>query len=179
MVVHKWIHALSLMSALGAAFPSVATPMTGADGLFAPATDYTLPYRVDGLFDFTAIGIGAGITVRFDTQMQNVTLLSLGDILIAGVIDASGIELALETPGQIVLTGSISADSISLRANGMLLTGDLEVGTGAADGNTCLGLRGCVPRIPGARVFAVPEPATPWLVALLLPLLAWFGCKRT
>lgn len=175
----KRIHALSLVLALGAAFPSAATTMTGADGRFAPATDYTLPYRAGGLFDFTAIDIGAGITVRFDTQMKNVTLLSLGDILIAGVIDAIGSKLVLETPGQIVLTGSISADSISLTANGMLLTGDLEVGARAADGNACLGLRGCVPRIPGAGVFAVPEPATPWLVMLMLPMLAWFGRKRT
>lgn len=198
-----WTHALTLLLTLSAAFPSAATIITGADGPFAPATDYTLPYRADGIFDFTAIDIGSGITVRFDSQMQNVTLLSLGDILIAGVIDAVGINLVLETPGQIVLTGTILADSISLAANSMSLTGDWGVGARTIGGNLCLS-RDCVPRIPpsdrltfppgtlkvlpgrdislrapGAGVFAVPEPATPWLITLLLPMLVLFGRKRT
>lgn len=218
--MRKWIDALMLVFALCATIPAAATPMTGADGPFAPVTDYTLPYRADGLFDFTAIDIGAGITVGFDSQMQNVTLLSLGDILIAGVIDASGISLALETPGQIVLTGSVSANSIWLMAgsilfaeNSILLTGgDLGVGTGTTGGGICLSLRGCEPmppldrlsgrdvtlsalgipgmlqlrqggdillRVPGAGVFAVPEPATSWLITLLLPMLTLLGRKRT
>lgn len=194
--MHKRIHALMLVLALNVAFPAAATSITGTDGPLAPATDYTLPYRADGIFDFTSINIGAGITVRVDTQMQNVTLLSQGDILIAGVIDAIGTTLVLETPGQIILTGTILADSVSLMADNMLLTGNL------GGGDTCL--RDCGPLVPslggltltsgtlqlrqggditllapGARVFAVPEPATPWLVALLLPTLAWFGRKRT
>ncbi|MBS0311629.1 MAG: hypothetical protein JSR88_09865, partial [Proteobacteria bacterium] len=64
----------------------MVTPITGADSPLAPAADYTLPYRADGIFDFSAIDLGAGITLRFDPQTRNVTLLSLGDILIAGVI---------------------------------------------------------------------------------------------
>jgi hypothetical protein len=179
--VYKWIHALTLVLALGAACPAAATAMTGTDGLFSPATDVTLPYRAGGLFDFTAIDIGSGVTVRFDTQMQDVTLRSLGDIQIAGAIDAIGIRLVLETPGQIVLTGSILADSILLVANGMLLEGNLGIspGTGPCiqDCGTLHPLPGRLPIPPGA-VVSVPEPATVWLLALLLPLLARSGRRR-
>src|SRR3569832_1853482 len=80
--------------------PAVVTPITGVDGPLAPAADYTLPYRADGLFDFSAIDLGSGITFRFDPQTQKVRLLSLGDILITGMIDANRINLALETPGR-------------------------------------------------------------------------------
>jgi hypothetical protein len=116
-------------------------------------------------------------------------LLSLGDILIAGVVDAIGIQLALETPGQIVVTGSISAGSISLAANAMTLTGNLQI--------QCL--EDCAPTLippllrPRSidswqllqggdvriRASTVPEPATLWLIALLLPALALLGRKRT
>lgn len=62
------MHALTLMRALSAAFPSatsaisiagangpfaslpaVATSITGADGPLAPAADYALPYRAAGI----------------------------------------------------------------------------------------------------------------------------------
>ncbi|MBI3430772.1 MAG: hypothetical protein HY018_01000 [Hydrogenophilales bacterium] len=195
--MRKWIHALTLMLALSAAFPAlaltlsigstndpfapppaVATPITGVDGRLAPVMDYTLPYRADGLFDFSIIDLGAGITLRFDAQMQNVKLLSLGDILIAGAIDASGINLALETPGRIVITGSSSilADSLSLSASTLLLDGSVTLTPDALYlppvGNiTILG--------PGSITLTVPEPATPWLVATLLPLLMLLGRQRT
>lgn len=196
--MRKWIQALSLVPLLAAAFPSMATLMTGTDGALAPTTDYTLTYRADGMFDFTAIDIGSGVTLRFDTQIQNVTLLSLGDIRVAGVIDAMGIDLVLETPGRIAITGSISADSISLTGNSLSWAGDKGVGAEAISRDLCLS-RVCRPRTssldgsllptgtlqvrsgaditiraPVTRVFTVPEPATPWLVTLLLPMLALF-----
>jgi hypothetical protein len=221
--VRNWIRALALVFPLSAAFPALASTITGADGLLAPAADYTLPYRADGIFDFSAIDLGAGITLRFDPQTQNVTLLSLGDILIAGVVDAIGIQLALETPGQIVVTGSISAGSISLAGGAVTLTGGSRVST--AGGNLSLsGKSQLVPgrgaSVPGAdlllsgavllrgggdisigvpgdaispgalrleggnisirggTISAVPEPATSWLIALLLPALALLGGKR-
>jgi hypothetical protein len=158
----------------------MASIITGVDGNFAPVTDYTLPYRADGIFDFSAINIGNGTTLRFDTQMQNVTLLSLGDILIAGGIEAPGINLTLETLGQIVFTGSISAYGISLTGNQITATGIIT------SGGLCLGR--CDPPIPPIRVLlppdarlplppridlirSVPEPSTLWLV-MLLPMLA-------
>jgi hypothetical protein len=178
----------------------MASIITGVDGSLAPVTDYTLPYRADGIFDFSSINIGNGITVRFDTQTHDVTLLSLGDILIAGEIDAPGINLTLETLGRLVLTGSITtADSISLASR----PGDLGMGTSAASGNLCLSIVDCGPpgsplgrlplppgalqewpggditlNAPRAGVFAVPEPSTLWLATLLLPMLALFGGKR-
>jgi hypothetical protein len=193
--VRKWIHALTLMLALSAAFPSAAltlsiagandplapppavvTPITGIDGPLAPATAYTLPYRADGLFDFSAIDLGAGITLRFDPLTRNVTLLSLGDILIAGMIDASGIQLALETPGKILGSGSILADTLSLSANTVSLLGSITLTPVApylpSVGNITI-------RGPGSITLAVPEPATPWLVVTLLPLLILLGRKRT
>ncbi len=201
--MRKWIRVLTLAFPLGAAFPSMATTITGSEGALAPATDFTLPYRAGGIFDFSTIDIGAGITLRFDPQWQNVTLLSLGDVLVAGKIDATGIRLSMETPGQFALTGTIVADSLALRAGGMLLAGDVAVGPGTVGAGSCLGVAGgCTPRISledlpllphgvllqprgdislvsGWRVFAVPEPATSWLLALLLPALMFHGRKRT
>lgn len=191
--MRKWIHALTLMLALSAAFPSAAltistagandplapppavvTPITGIDGPLAPATDYTLSDRADGLFDFSAIDLGAGITLRFDPQTRNVTLLSRGDILIAGMIDASGIQLALETPGKILVSGSILADTLSLSANTISLLGSITL---TPDAPYLLG--NITTRGPGSITLTVPEPATPWLVVTLLPLLILLGRKRT
>lgn len=193
--MRKWIHALTLILALSAAFPSgastlriagandpfapppaVLTPITGADGPLAPATDYTLPYRADGIFDFSMIDLGAGITLRFDPQMKNVKQLSLGNILIAGAIDASGIQLALGTPGQILVSGSILADTLSLSANTMSLLGSITLTPDAlylpSVGNITI-------RGPGSITLTVPEPATPWLVLTLLPILILLGRNRT
>jgi len=193
--VCKWIHALTLMLALSAAFPSAAstisisgandpftpppavvTPITGADGPLAPAADYTLPYRADGIFDFSAIDLGAGITLRFDPQTRNVTLLSLGDILIAGMVDASGIQLALETPGKILVSGSIWAGTLSLSANTVSLLGSITLTPDAP----YLPSMGNIPiRGPGSIILTVPEPATSWLVVTLLPILILLERKRT
>lgn len=193
--MRKWIHALTLMLALSAAFPSgastisiggandpfaplptVVTPITGVDGPLAPTTGYNLPYRANGLFDFSAIDLGTGTTLRFDAQMKNVKLLSLGNILIAGAIDASGIQLALETPGQILVSGSILADTLSLSANTMSLFGSITLTPDAlylpSVGN--IAIWG-----PGSITLTVPEPATPWLVLTLLPILILLGRNRT
>lgn len=206
--MRKWIHALTLMLMLtlsaaspsGASIlissgtldllprpvPSMAAAITGADGRLAPTTDYTLPYRANGIFDFSEIDLGAGVTLRFDSQMQTVRLLSLGDILIAGRIEAPGIALALETPERLFVTGSISAGSISLSTNTLLLTGELGLDPVAVGGNTCS--RDCrlrpasdtpVFHAPGIVRAAVPEPSTLWLAATLFPLLAAFGRSRT
>ncbi len=190
----KWIHALTLMLALSAAFPSAAstisiagangpfaslpavvTSITGADGPLAPAADYALPYRAAGIFDFSAIDLGTGITLRFDSQMQRVKLFSLGNIMIAGVIDATGIDLALETPGQVLITGSISADTFSLMANTLSMFGSITI---TALPDLVLPGSGLTPHGPGTISLALPEPATPWLIVALLPMLALLGRKR-
>lgn len=175
--MRKWIHALTLMLALSAAYPALASTISiaGANDPLAPATDYTLPYRVDGIFDFSAIGLGAGITLRFDPQTQNVKLLSLSNIMIAGVIDATGIDLALETPGQVLITGSISADTFSLMANTLSMFGSITI---TALPDIVLPGNGLILHGPGTISLALPEPATPWLIVALLPMLALFGRKR-
>ena len=182
----KWIQALMVVLALAVAFPAAATIITGADGPLVRVTDYTLPFRPGGIFDFSSIDIGAGVTLRFDAGMSDVTLLSLGDVLIAGVIDATGLNsLTLETQGNIVLTGSI---------NGLVLSS----GQGSSGGTTsgvslCTRTYGCpslapgtpiltppnIPLSPGAGTItlAVPEPGTFWL--MLLPMLALVRRRRT
>lgn len=172
-----------IVLALTTAYPSAAPIITGADGPLAPATDYTLPYRANGIFDFTLIEIGAGVTLHFDAGITNATLLSLGDILIAGLINATGINLILETPGQLILTGGISADGVDL-------IGGRGLSNGATSGNACLSIlpHDCgsliLPSMPilsanpvdlqpgvGSISLSVPEPGTLWLMTLLLPLL--------
>lgn len=211
--MRKWIRVLTLMLSLSSAAPSGASiliskgsnglpgpsipasvpTLSGVDGPLAPDADYILPYRADGIFDFSLIDLGAGITLRFDPMTQRVKLLSQGDIAIAGRIDAPGIKLELETPEQIHVTGSILAESISLSANTLLLSGELATSTLTADGEACY--PACGPLTfgeiqlkagrdisiheRGARISRVPEPATLWLIAMLLPLLALFGRKRT
>jgi len=176
----------------GLSIPASAPIRTGVDGPLAPDTDYILPYRADGSFDFSLFDLGADITLRFDQNMQSVKLFSLRNILIAGRIDAPGINLALETPEQIFITGSILAGSISLRANTFLLAGELGVDAVTAGGNTCyldcdpLMPRQVLPKAGGDILIhergivrsTVPEPATLWLAVTLLPLLAVSGRKR-
>lgn len=190
-MLHKWISALLVVFGLAAAYPSSATIITGADGLLAPTTDFTLPYRANGIFDFTSIDIGANTTLRFDARMPNVTLLSLGDILIAGVIDVTGINnLTLESLGQLILTGGISAGGIDL-------IGGSGLSNAATSGNVCLSTLpyDCGPLIlpsrpilsanpvdlkPGAGSISlsVPEPGTLWLMTLLLPMLLALRWQR-
>ena len=188
--MHKWIQTLMVVLALIAAFPSAATIISGADGPLAPTTDYTLPYRADGIFDFSSIDIGANITLHFDAGITNATLLSMGDIFIAGVIDATGINLILETSGQINLTGTIIA-----------FGSELIAGSGLSNGATgCISIStfSCAPIITvpslttimpppltsvffpdlGPIILSVPEPGTLWLMTLLLPMLALLGRKR-
>lgn len=190
--MHKWIQALMVMLTLTAAYPSAATIITGADGPLAPTTDYTLPYRADGIFDFASIEIGAGITLRFDAGITNATLLSLGGITIAGLIDATRIiNLTLETLGQINITGTL------VLANGS----DLFVGkgkgidTGTTRGSACISVSpyscgsrikpsipiraGLVDLLPeaGSITRSVPEPGTLWLMTLLLPMPVLLGRK--
>ena len=207
--MHKRIHALTLALMLSVAFPVLAstisisganfplapttssggTSITGADGPLVPAKDYTLPYRADGIFEFSKIDVGVGVTLRFDAQMKSVKLLSLGDILIAGAIDASGIDLALETPGRIVITGSSSilADSLSLSTNTMSQPGTIRLLADSMVSGGGFSLIGPLGNISLHRAggdltlirLSVPEPATPWLVATLLPMLMLFGRKHT
>lgn len=187
-MLHKWMQALLVVFGLTTAYSSSATIITGADGLLAPTTDYTLPYRADGVFDFSSIYIGSNITLRFDAGMPNITLLSLGDILITGVIDGTGINnLALESLGQINFTGTFIANGLSSIAG-------KEIGIGAClsiSPYNCGSLNLIVPSTPslsfnqgelplgqGIVLLSVPEPGTLWLMTLLLPMLVTLRWQR-
>ena len=203
--MHKWIHALTLMLALSAACPALASTISipGADNALAPPT-LARPYRVDGVLDWTTFNLDANSTVRFG-QQQNAGQLLLGDLLIAGVNDATGIKLALENPGAIVFTRLISSGSISLIGNAASLSASgisrIVIGVRTTAGNLCIG---CLPQVSqltdpffslstlqvrpsgdislqtlGARRLTVPEPATLWLLLMLLPILMLRGRKRT
>ena len=187
----KRFHMLTVVLAMGVTTPSVATLMRGVDGPFVSIVDTTLRYRAGGIFDFTTFNIGAGATLRFDPQMGNVTLGSLGDIRIDGKIDATDIgHLVLNAGGGIVLAGSISANGSSLIGPSRVSVGPFKAPTARPGGNACLSLSGCDIRVvagpllshpgtlsiqPGGGIIrAVPEPATLGLIGLLLPLLALF-----
>ena len=92
------------------------------------------------------------------------------------MIDASGINLALKSPGQILVTGSITADTLSLSATSMSLLDSLTL---TPDTLYLPPVGNLTPRGPGSVTLAVPEPATPWLVLTLLPILILLGRKHT
>lgn len=208
--MRKWIHTLTLMLSLSAAFPSAASTLSIADAndndLFAPAS-LILPYRANDTFHWITFDLDANSTVRFE-QPQNAGQLQLGDILIVGANAATGITLALANQGGVVFTRLITTGSISLAGNTTSFSGSgisrAVIGIGATGGTLCLGIRGCMPQIPplidplfsldtlqvqpsgnpillkpGVISLAVPEPATPWLVVTLLPILILLERKRT
>ncbi|MEQ8290391.1 MAG: hypothetical protein RIB78_11790 [Gammaproteobacteria bacterium] len=61
---------------------------TGADGVFAPATNTVLSLPPNGIFNFTDVTIPAGVTVTFAKNANNtpVTMLASGNVTIDGII---------------------------------------------------------------------------------------------
>lgn len=66
---------------------------TGADGAFSPTTNTVLTVPPSGTFHFTTIDIPAGVSVTFTPNATNtpVTMLTSGDVTIAGTISLNGI----------------------------------------------------------------------------------------
>lgn len=89
----KWSRALAvpllLLSGTAAAFDSGST---GADGVFNPTVNTSLPLPPDGVFNFTEVNIPSGVTVTFEKNTTNtpVTILASGDVLINGTINLNG-----------------------------------------------------------------------------------------
>ncbi len=229
--MRNWIQVLIVLLGVVLSFPSAATLIAGADGVLAPTADYTLPYRADGIFDFSSIDIGAGITLRFDAGITNATIRSRGDFLLAGVIDATGINLVIENFGNLfLLNGAILSNGAAVQNTGtgngsgagatlcngrstitcdslgispaqgglaILIGGDITLGGSNSGtitllppvggsislqpgigGELAIGTR--VELQPGSGItLSVPEPGTLWLMALLVPMLALLGRKRT
>ena len=107
-----------------------AVVSTGADGAFIPGSSMTLTPGLDGSFNFTHVDIGPGITIDFDITALSgpINVLALDDIIIDGVIDATGSELRISTPGRASFSGHIVASSVTIESGAsIVLRGTIEV----------------------------------------------------
>ncbi len=108
----KWSRALAvpllLLSGTAAAFDSGST---GADGVFNPTVDTSLPLPPDGVFNFTEVNIPSGVAVTFEKNPTNtpVTILASGDVLIGGTINLNG---RWSTPVGAAGNGNLGDDGI-------------------------------------------------------------------
>jgi hypothetical protein len=113
---------------------------SGALGFFNPVNSVALDVPATGVFDFAGINIGPGITVTLNGLPSTVSILSQGDITIAGNLDLSGWNATIETPG-----------SISIAQSGSIIVGS-SLGMSAS---TSLALYGSL--AGSATVSAVPS----------------------
>lgn len=118
----KWAGlCLSLLTAPVWAFESGST---GADGALRPTEDVTITMPIDGMLQYSAINIPAGITVRFmnnpDGPVTPATILVQGDATINGVIDISGRSGNDVFPAVLLAAGSYAggAPQVGLGATG-------------------------------------------------------------
>ncbi len=84
-----------------AAYAAFDSGSTGADGEFAPTSNTVLQIPESGIFNFTTINIPSGVTVTFKKNSQNtpVTMLTTGDVTIAGTINLNGSSGSYIIPG--------------------------------------------------------------------------------
>lgn len=93
----KWpsIYKLALLGSLLATsatvFAAYESGSTGADGAFNPTTSQSIQLPADGIFNYTSVNIPTGVTITYIKNAANtpVTILSAGDVTIAGTIDVS------------------------------------------------------------------------------------------
>jgi len=166
---------------------------TGADGALDPGADFLLPFRADGIFNFSTITIGSGITLGFDPAQTSAMLLSIGDILIEGALDAHTLSgFTLSTPATLTLTGSLIAGSGPLTLEGgaggvVVLTDrpgvivaptDIVTLGPLASGGT-LTLRGGSGSVTVVSASPVPLPAPLLLLSLAMVALGPFLRRKT
>lgn len=74
---------------------------TGAFGTINITADTTLTLPPDGVFNCTTITVAPGVTLRFNPNALNtpVYLLAIGDVIINGAIDVSGLPANGPVPG--------------------------------------------------------------------------------
>ena len=79
---------LFAVSSSGFAYDSGST---GADGAFSPTASQRVQLPPDGVFNYSSVNIPAGVTITYINNVANtpVTILSSGDVTIAGTIDVS------------------------------------------------------------------------------------------
>lgn len=65
---------------------------TGSDGAFSPTANITVQVPESGVFNYTTFNIPSGVTVKYTPNSQNtpVTILTTGNVTIAGIINLDG-----------------------------------------------------------------------------------------
>lgn len=80
-----------LFAASASCFAAYNSGSTGADGVFNPITSQSIQLPPDGVFNYSSVNIPTGVIITFIKNAANtpVTILSQGDVTIAGTIDVS------------------------------------------------------------------------------------------
>lgn len=80
-----------LFAVSASCFAAYSSGSTGVDGIFNPTTSQSIQLPPDGLFNYTSVNIPAGVVITYIKNAANtpVTILSSGDVTIAGTIDVS------------------------------------------------------------------------------------------
>jgi hypothetical protein len=159
-ISHKFLAKLIAASALVTIAASVQAAFTsgstGADGALTPsvATVVTLP--ASGVLNYTTINIPTGVTVTFVKNTANtpVVLLVMGDAIIAGTINVSGI--ASRDSGS-AGDGSVGDDGIPGAGGPGGYDGGRGGRTGGTDRNGGSGLG------PGGGSFGAIDTSNDWL----------------
>lgn len=95
--MNKWSSILrvafasSLFVASGSVFAAYISGSTGADGAYNPTVSESVQLPPDGIFNYTGVNIPSGVTITYLKNAANtpVTILSSGDVTIAGTINVS------------------------------------------------------------------------------------------
>ncbi|MGH7673052.1 MAG: hypothetical protein ACREMC_09130, partial [Gemmatimonadales bacterium] len=92
----------------GASGQTFSSGSTGADGVFAPATNQNITVRPGGVYNYTTVSIPAGVTVRYFRNTDNapVVILATGNVTIDGAIVVSGFDGVNATPDAPALGGA-------------------------------------------------------------------------
>lgn len=125
---------------------------TGADGPLLVEQDMPL-IGDDNEFDFLSIFISSGATLSAEPSSypSGISIFSLGDIYIDGLIDFSGVDLTILTPGKFEVgpTGGFLARNFSIMADEVTISGNFQVVPGGTldivsnpSGDTASGVSG-------------------------------------
>lgn len=103
---------------------------TGVDGSLLVEQDMSLNGN-DGVFDFLSFTVNSGATLSADSQSYpgGISISSLGDVYINGIVDFSGIDLSITTPGtfEVGPSGGFLADNYSINAGSVILSDNFQV----------------------------------------------------
>lgn len=121
---------------------------TGADGAFAPTANTTLTLPASGVFNFTTVTIPAGVTVDVQRNAGNtpVTILTTGDITVAGTLQVNGTNGGVPSTGGPVINvggaggpGGFPGGNGAARGGGLPASGGQGPAGGRLANNTNIG----------------------------------------